>query len=538
MDIEDDAKQLDRPGREAELTTNPYETNPERLPEDDPYLVRSAQYGRYAPADRDFRPRYDHWFNPQEAHAEYWREVVRLYCRPDTSLNVPGKREAYAVGSIIVRIDKEGVDSSSAERYFCLNANEMTAASKAQNTLHMLGVTVPVTYFCGTVDGRNVTVESRIPGVTLEAAWRYLSPDQIKSYKRQCRKILQSLSEVGCSTNGPSYIFSNLNNHANVQSSDQEREILFREPDGKERYSFSHNDLTRPNLVVKDDRIVGVLGWRHSGYFGHQRAKAVHKQFRVPEASFLGESSDALGWADLYDFLPELHDEVMTKDAGNTYPSTNIKQEHSSSSLEAVPMAGPARDAKPNINQLDGADHDEHLTPKKIADLKLNSLSRRASSSERSSPAPSVNDAPSGKKPPPKKKGTATKKPPPKKTKLNDSNSSAVNGRRSDTPASGHTGKTTGMRKQGSVSISGSPAPESKKKGSKSRPAEDDDEDQDFSDPDQVFCICRKPDNHTWMIGCDGDCEDWFHGKCVNIHPRDADLIDKYICELSPVLIG
>jgi hypothetical protein len=35
------------------------------------------------------------------------------------------------------------------------------------------------------------------------------------------------------------------------------------------------------------------------------------------------------------------------------------------------------------------------------------------------------------------------------------------------------------------------------------------------------------------MIGCDGECEDWFHGKCVNIDPRDASLIDKYICECS-----
>jgi hypothetical protein len=46
----------------------------------------------------------------------------------------------------------------------------------------------------------------------------------------------------------------------------------------------------------------------------------------------------------------------------------------------------------------------------------------------------------------------------------------------------------------------------------------------------EVFCICRKGDNHTWMIGCDGGCEDWFHGKCVNIEERDGDLIDKYLC--------
>ena len=52
----------------------------------------------------------------------------------------------------------------------------------------------------------------------------------------------------------------------------------------------------------------------------------------------------------------------------------------------------------------------------------------------------------------------------------------------------------------------------------------------DLEEGAEVFCICRKPDNHTWMIGCDGGCEDWFHGKCVNIKEEDAALIDKYIC--------
>lgn len=32
------------------------------------------------------------------------------------------------------------------------------------------------------------------------------------------------------------------------------------------------------------------------------------------------------------------------------------------------------------------------------------------------------------------------------------------------------------------------------------------------------------------MIACDGGCEEWFHGNCVNIRERDGELIDKYIC--------
>ncbi|XP_058065845.1 uncharacterized protein LOC131215472 [Anopheles bellator] len=51
--------------------------------------------------------------------------------------------------------------------------------------------------------------------------------------------------------------------------------------------------------------------------------------------------------------------------------------------------------------------------------------------------------------------------------------------------------------------------------------SQDDDLDSDESwnsedDPDRLWCICRQPHNNRFMICCDS-CEDWFHGKCVNI---------------------
>ena len=49
-------------------------------------------------------------------------------------------------------------------------------------------------------------------------------------------------------------------------------------------------------------------------------------------------------------------------------------------------------------------------------------------------------------------------------------------------------------------------------------------------DPNVVYCICRKPDNHTWMIGCDGGCDGWFHGDCVGRKKEEEPLIDRYIC--------
>ncbi|MCJ1377924.1 hypothetical protein MMC17_001020 [Xylographa soralifera] len=126
------------------------------------------------------------------------------------------------------------------------------------------------------------------------------------------------------------------------------------------------------------------------------------------------------------------------------------------------------------------------------------------------------------------KKGIASaiKKPAAKKRKLDlDSVDGTSISQRSGTPASSCASKTPGprSRKHGSATpMQSSPAPMSKDL--------DTNEDDDVDDDSELFCICRKPDDHTWMIGCDGGCEDWFHGRCVNMNERDGNLIDKYIC--------
>ena len=61
-------------------------------------------------------------------------------------------------------------------------------------------------------------------------------------------------------------------------------------------------------------------------------------------------------------------------------------------------------------------------------------------------------------------------------------------------------------------------------------PAADTSDAESVEDENVVYCICRKPDNHTWMIGCDGVCKDWFHGKCVGVRQEDGELLDRYIC--------
>lgn len=44
------------------------------------------------------------------------------------------------------------------------------------------------------------------------------------------------------------------------------------------------------------------------------------------------------------------------------------------------------------------------------------------------------------------------------------------------------------------------------------------------------YCICRGPDDHRWMIGCE-KCEDWFHGECVDLDMETGEtLVEKFIC--------
>uniref|UniRef100_A0A672F1K2 CXXC-type zinc finger protein 1 n=1 Tax=Salarias fasciatus TaxID=181472 RepID=A0A672F1K2_SALFA len=44
-----------------------------------------------------------------------------------------------------------------------------------------------------------------------------------------------------------------------------------------------------------------------------------------------------------------------------------------------------------------------------------------------------------------------------------------------------------------------------------------------------LYCICRKPDINCFMIGCD-NCNEWFHGHCINITEKMAKAIREWYC--------
>jgi COMPASS component SPP1 len=55
-------------------------------------------------------------------------------------------------------------------------------------------------------------------------------------------------------------------------------------------------------------------------------------------------------------------------------------------------------------------------------------------------------------------------------------------------------------------------------------------DEEDGEDDEELYCICRKPDDHKYMIACDGGCSDWFHGACIKITEDQGRVIDKFIC--------
>ncbi|RMY54187.1 hypothetical protein D0863_13711 [Hortaea werneckii] len=140
--------------------------------------------------------------------------------------------------------------------------------------------------------------------------------------------------------------------------------------------------------------------------------------------------------------------------------------------------------------------------------------------------------APSKKRPAPTKKGTATVS---KKKKTTASAAAPANKKRKVDRAS----ETPSARKPSTLKATAtgsSPAPSSIRSRSPAADGEEEEEDEEFDEDEDVegsgefYCICRKPDNGTFMIGCDGTCDDWYHGKCVGVEERDKNLIDAYYC--------
>jgi len=162
--------------------------------------------------------------------------------------------------------------------------------------------------------------------------------------------------------------------------------------------------------------------------------------------------------------------------------------------------------------------------PKNLMDIKKDAQSPMAADNA-SAPSSKPKGPPSKKRAAPKKGTASAVRPAVKKRKLdNDSVDGTPSVQRSGTPATSRASNT--------------PVPKNRKQGSitpaRSSSVVNGPDDDDGSEEDtEAYCICRKPDDHTLMIGCDGPCEDWFHVRCVSMDSVKAKLISKWYCEFQ-----
>ncbi|OGE47671.1 hypothetical protein PENARI_c039G00213 [Penicillium arizonense] len=270
---------------------NPYMTDPEEIPTSDLYADLPL-YGRYFPKPEDFGIDIQHVRSHSADSLKYWASVVDL-CNESIRIYPAdeGGRDVFALGSIIIKSSHLHTRSYAEIDYSYADANEVEAIAVAKNVLE--GVKVPEIYFAGKINGRQVLIQERLPGVALAVAWPYLSQDQKQSFKQQARGILRQLQSVK-PTNSQvrAHIVSDPNIQNNGRIQPLEYNILFSGANTDPDLSFMHNDLTESNLIVDNDKIVGLIDWEMAGFFGLRTAGEVHRRVRPHESVF---------WKSLYE---------------------------------------------------------------------------------------------------------------------------------------------------------------------------------------------------------------------------------------------
>ena len=240
------------------------------------------------------------------------------------------------------------------------------------------------------------------------------------------------------------------------------------------------------------------------------------------------QHSDAPATSQIRQPSPGPSDSILA----STLPQTQSDQVEIKAEVQENPLETPqqynGQAVEGSISAFDHTPSAGTPTLKPIADIK-NDASYTPSPISTDPSAMKGKSAPSKKRAAPKKGTANTVKPPAKKRKIE---SESVDG----TPPAQHTGTRATSR------TSQTPMPKNRKQGSET-PARsssvmngEEDED-DATDDGELFCICRKPDDHTLMIACDGPCDGWFHGRCVDMGAEKTKLISKWYCELPVVAI-
>lgn len=308
---------------------NPYESNPDKIPATDRY-ADVPFYGRYFPRADDFRVDPQHVNSLSPASLKYWASVVAL-CNESVRIYPAdeGGRDVFALGSVIVKsshLHNLGDGQHTEIDYSYADANELRAVDIARGILK--DVRVPEMFFAGKVlalsrflvtslslthlqiNGRQVLVQERLPGVSLAVAWPYLSQGQRVEFKQQARNILRQLHAVK-PTDGRlarSHVVPDPNILSNGRIHPLEGDILFSDTNDDPDMGFMHNDFTESNCIVDNNKIVGRIDWEMAGFFGWKAAGEVHRRIRTPQrehfvSANLSEArlQEIMFWNDLYD---------------------------------------------------------------------------------------------------------------------------------------------------------------------------------------------------------------------------------------------
>lgn len=310
---------------------SPYESDPDKIPPTDRY-ADVPLYGRYFPRPTDFRPDAKHVNSATPEALKYWSTVLEQ-CTEQNRIyeNDDGGRDVFALGSVIIKSShlKSTLEGRRSGRdYSYADANEVEAIPLAKNVLD--DIKVPQVYFadkvnptrlveyvadchvsdcCKQINGRDIFVQERIPGVGLNIAWQYISQSQKASFKEQARQMLQKLRTITPSreVGRRSYIVPDPDpvQHRGIQEVEEE---IITSDDGKDPdLSFMHNDVSLSNCIVDNDKIVGLVDWEMAGFFGWNTAATIHVRIRTPKRENFASLdlpeetlNDILFWNDLY----------------------------------------------------------------------------------------------------------------------------------------------------------------------------------------------------------------------------------------------
>lgn len=166
------------------------------------------------------------------------------------------------------------------------------------------------------MNGHQILVQQRLPGVILNVAWPYLSQSRKEAFKQQARTILRQIHTIeppeSVAGKCRSFVVQDpniLGGSSRSRIEALEAEILFSDASTDDQdMNFMHNDFTQSNIIVDDDRIVGLIDWEVAGFLGWKTAGKVHRLIRTPQHANFAKANlseerlqDIKFWNDLYE---------------------------------------------------------------------------------------------------------------------------------------------------------------------------------------------------------------------------------------------